>query len=87
MGCTNERDLAYLEECIFKAEPMNKVLKLLCLLSLSGALKQNQIEFFEKELLHVRISFQKIFENYWVEHSLIDYLCFSVIVCCKDLWI
>jgi hypothetical protein len=87
LGCTNERDLAYLEECIFKGEPMNKVLKLLCLLCLSGALKQKQIEFFEREVLQVRMSFQKTFENYSKHtHSFITFICLSIIFY-KDLWI
>jgi hypothetical protein len=51
LGCVDESDLAYLEECIFKKEPRNKVLKMLCLLCLTGSLKQDQLQFFKKEIL------------------------------------
>jgi len=42
----------YIEECINRQEPLVKVLRLLCLQSLTnGGLKHKQFEFFKKEIL------------------------------------
>jgi hypothetical protein len=53
MGCVHERDFAYIEECIFKKQPLTNVLKLLCTVCLTGCVKQKQLEFFQKEILQV----------------------------------
>lgn len=51
-GGTIDTTVEYLEECINKQEPLVKVLRLLCLLSLTtGGLKEKQHAFFVKEII------------------------------------
>ena len=50
----------YIEECINKQEPLNKVLRLLCLLSQVGnGIPAKKLRFFKKEIIQVRISSSK----------------------------
>lgn len=47
-----EMSLQYIEDCIYKQEPIVKVLRLLCLYSLTnGGLKEKQYAFFVKEIV------------------------------------
>jgi hypothetical protein len=53
--------IAYIEECINKQEPLVKVLRLLCLLSLcTGGLKEKQHAFFVREIIQT-YGFEYIF--------------------------
>jgi hypothetical protein len=56
-----ETTIAFIEECINKQEPLVKVLRLLCLLSLcTGGLKEKQHAFFIKEIIQT-YGFEYIF--------------------------
>lgn len=52
VGGDEEEICNYIEECINKQEPLSKVLRLLCMFSLSqGGLKTKQFDFFRREIL------------------------------------
>eukprot|EP00299_Pterocystis_sp_00344_P011353 c5279_g1_i1.p1 GENE.c5279_g1_i1~~c5279_g1_i1.p1 ORF type:complete len:451 (+),score=116.67 c5279_g1_i1:619-1971(+) len=54
-------DQDYIEECINKQEPLNRILRLLCLASVTGGgLKTKQFDFFRREILHT-YGYQTIF--------------------------
>eukprot|EP00300_Choanocystis_sp_HF-7_P025246 c26980_g1_i1.p1 GENE.c26980_g1_i1~~c26980_g1_i1.p1 ORF type:complete len:620 (+),score=184.98 c26980_g1_i1:70-1860(+) len=54
-------DQDYIEECINKQEPLNKVLRLLCLASLTNnGLKTKQFDLFRREIIHT-YGFDKLF--------------------------
>jgi len=49
-------DTRYLEDCISRAEPIGKILRLLCLLSYTtGGIKPKQYDSFRREFLQVRV--------------------------------
>jgi hypothetical protein len=52
---TSEKETwEYIEECMNRQEPLHKVLRLLCLVSLTqNGIKAKQFEFFRKEILQV----------------------------------
>jgi hypothetical protein len=50
----------YLEACIAKQEPLPKVLRLACLLSLTKGIEKKKYDFFKRELIHT-YGFEKMF--------------------------
>lgn len=64
-GATLDQD--YIEECINKQEPLTRVLRLLCLASLTGGgLKTKQFDFFRREILHT-YGYQTLFTLHALE--------------------
>jgi hypothetical protein len=51
----NDIGTDYLEECINKQDPIEKILRLLCLTSVTNnGIKQKQYEFLKREIIQVR---------------------------------
>ena len=54
MGVNTNQDVAYLEECIYKKEPLSKVLRLFIVVHLTVGLNPKQFEFIKNEIYQVR---------------------------------
>lgn len=52
LGDDNQNSLDYIEECINKQDPLTKILRLLCLYSLTNGLSLKQMEMFKREIIH-----------------------------------